>query len=70
MNRVRGVDGRWRTLDGEAIYRHAHAAGALYAAVLERELSHRLTVSWTEPDGRVPMREIASIPGGVIARFS
>ena len=70
LNRVRGVDGRWRTLDGEAIYRHAHAAGALYAAVLERELSHRLAVSWTAPDGRVPMREIASVPGEVIARFS
>ena len=31
LNRVRGVDGRWRTLDGEAIYRHSHVAGALYA---------------------------------------
>ena len=70
LNRVRGVDGRWRTLDGEAIYRHAHAAGALYAAVLERELSDRLSVSWAEPDGRVPMREIASVPSEVVARFS
>lgn len=70
LNRVRGVDGRWRTLDGEAIYRHAHAAGALYAAVLERELSQRLAVSWAAPDGRVPMREIASVPSEVIARFS
>jgi conjugative relaxase-like TrwC/TraI family protein len=70
LNRVRGVDGRWRTLDGEAIYRHAHAAGALYAAVLERELSDRLAVSWAAPDGRVPMREIVSVPGEVIARFS
>ena len=70
LNRVRGVDGRWRTLDGEAIYRHSHAAGALYAAVLERELSDRLGVSWVAPGDRVPMREIASIPGEVIARFS
>lgn len=70
LNRVRGVDGRWRTLDGEAIYRHAHAAGALYAAVLERELSDRLSVSWAAPGGRVPMREIASVPDEVIARFS
>ena len=70
LNRVRGVDGRWRTLDGEAIYRHAHAAGALYAAVLEFELSDRLAVSWAAPDGRVPMREIVSVPGEVIARFS
>ncbi len=70
LNRVRGVDGRWRTLDGEAIYRHAHAAGALYAAVLERELSDRLGVSWAAPDSRVPMRELVSVPGEVIARFS
>lgn len=70
LNRVRGVDGRWRTLDGEAVYRHAHAAGALYAAVLERELSDRLSVSWAAPDSRVPMREIVSVPGDVIARFS
>ena len=32
LNRIRGVDGTWRTLDGKAIYRHAHAAGALYGA--------------------------------------
>ena len=70
LNRVRGVDGRWRTLDGEAIYRHAHAAGALYAAVLERELADRLSASWAAPDGRVPMREIATVPREVIARFS
>ena len=70
LNRVRGVDGRWRTLGGEAIYRHAHAAGALYAAVLERELSQRLSVSWAASDSRVPMREIVSVPGEVIGRFS
>jgi len=70
LNRVRGVDGRWRTLDGEAIYRHAHAAGALYAATLERELSQQLAISWATPDSRVPMREIMFVPEEVIARFS
>src|SRR5215210_8306426 len=70
LNRVRGVDGKWRTLDSRAIYRHAHAAGAVYGAMLERELSDRLGVSWVAPDRRVPMREIAGIPTGLIDRFS
>ena len=52
LNRIRGTDGTWRTLDSRAIYRHAHAAGAVYGAVLERELSERLGVSWvTTPFG-------------------
>ena len=70
LNRIRGVDGTWRTLDSRAIYRHAHAAGAVYGAMLERELSERLGVSWVTPERRVPMREIAGVPEGLIERFS
>ena len=70
LNRVRGVDGRWRTLDGAAIYRQAHAAGAIYAATVERELTARLAVSWQEPAVRVPMREIVGIPDEVSRRFA
>lgn len=70
LNRVRGADGKWRTLDSRAIYRHAHAAGAVYGATLERELTQRLGVSWTTPDRRVPMREIAGIPTSLIDTFS
>lgn len=70
LNRIRGVDGTWRTLDSRAIYRHAHAAGAVYGAVLERELSDRLGVSWVTPERRVPMREIAGVPQSLIDRFS
>ena len=51
-------------------YRHAHAAGAVYGAMLERELSERLGVSWVTPQRRVPMREIAGVPEGLIAQFS
>lgn len=40
LNRIHGADGVWRTLDSKAIYRHAHAAGALYGAVLERSSLH------------------------------
>ena len=70
LNRIRGVDGKWRTLDSRAIYRHAHAAGAVYGAMLERELSERLGVSWVTPDRRVPMREIAGVPDSLIDQFS
>jgi conjugative relaxase-like TrwC/TraI family protein len=70
LNRIRGVDGTWRTLDSRAVYRNAHAAGAVYAASLERELSTTLGVSWVTPDRRVPMREIDGIPASLIERFS
>lgn len=71
LNRIHGVDGVWRTLDSKAIYRHAHTAGALYGAVLERELTARLGVDWATPtDGPVPMREIVGIPDDVIAKWS
>src|SRR5215207_4518602 len=70
LNRIRGVDGKWRTLDSRAIYRNAHAAGAVYGAMLERELTERLGVSWATPKRRVPMREIAGIPPSLIEQFS
>ena len=70
LNRVRGADGKWRTLDSKAIYRHAHAAGAVYGAHLERLLTERLGVAWETPAGRVPMREIAAIPAALRGRFS
>ena len=70
LNRVRGVDGVWRTLDSRAIYRHAHAAGAVYAAELERVLSERLGVSWERPQSRTPMREIVGIPADLRATGS
>jgi len=72
LNRVRCVDGKWRTLDGQAIYAHAHATGALYAARLEELLSERLGVAWVTPgEGeRVLMREIVGVPDSVRRRFS
>ncbi|CAB4558348.1 unannotated protein [freshwater metagenome] len=70
LNRVCGVDGVWRTLDSKAIYRHAHAAGALYAATFERSLSERLGVSWTATADRVPMREIEGVPPQLVRLWS
>ena len=70
LNRVHCADGKWRTLDSQAIFNHTHAAGALYATVLEAELTRTLGVAWVTPDKRVPMREIAGIPDDVVAHFS
>jgi conjugative relaxase-like TrwC/TraI family protein len=72
LNRVRCTDGRWRTLDGQAIYAHAHAAGALYGSRLEELLTERLGVAWATPaEGqRVLMREIDGVPDSVRRRFS
>lgn len=45
-NRVQGVDGVWRALDGRLLFGHRLAAGYLHEAVLRRELTKRLGVRW------------------------
>ena len=72
LNRLLCEDGKWRTLDGQAIYRHAHAAGALYGSVFELELSRTLGVEWQAPVAgeRVPMREIVGMPDSVRKQWS
>lgn len=70
LNRVRGVDGVWRTLDSKALYRHAHAAGAVYAAALESILTERFGASWREPADRVAMRDLDGVPTALVDQFS
>jgi hypothetical protein len=45
-NKVRGVDGMWRSVDGRLLFRYQLAAGYLHEAVLRRELTRRLGVQW------------------------
>jgi len=45
-NKVQGIDGVWRTVDGRLLYCHQLAAGYLHEAVLRRELTERLGVRW------------------------
>ena len=45
-NKVKGVDGIWRSVDGRLLYRHQLAAGYLHEAVLRHELTQRLGVRW------------------------
>jgi hypothetical protein len=43
-NRVKGVDGHWRALDGQLLYRHQKDASYLHEAELRRQLTQRLGV--------------------------
>ena len=45
-NRVKGVDGMWRAIDGRLLYRHKLAAGYLHEAELRSRLTERLGVRW------------------------
>lgn len=45
-NKVKGVDGRWRAVDGRLLFRYQLAAGYLHEAVLRKELTERLGVRW------------------------
>ena len=45
-NKVKGVDGIWRSIDGRLLYRHQLAAGYLHEAVLRQELTERLGMRW------------------------
>ena len=45
-NRVQGVDGVWRAIDGRLLYRHQLDAGYLHEAELRSRLTERLGVRW------------------------
>ena len=45
-NRVKGVDGVWRAIDGRLLYRHKMAAGYLHESELRSRLTERLGVRW------------------------
>jgi len=59
-NLVKTPDGRWRTLDGQRLYRRAKTAGYLYQAHLRAELTRKLGVSWREVHRGAA--EIAGVP--------
>lgn len=73
-NRVRTLDGRWRTLDGTDIYRALVTVSEIYNTRLEHHLEHLAGVQFgTRPDtahGKRPIREIIGIPVQVIHSWS
>jgi DNA primase catalytic core len=68
-NRVLCADGRWRTVDGRAVYAASVGARAVYEQALETELAERLGVRFSV-DERRTIREVHGIPLAVIELFS
>ncbi|TCC35094.1 MobF family relaxase [Kribbella sindirgiensis] len=69
LNRVQGSDGKWRTLDGQGLYKYKAAAGAVGEQVMEQHLTKSLGVQFKlRPDGEA--REIVGIDQGVMDLFS
>ena len=69
LNRVQCEDGKWRSLDGQAIVRARPAAGAIAERVAEESAIQRLGISFaTRPDGKA--REIVGINEAIRDKFS
>jgi predicted RNA-binding Zn ribbon-like protein len=69
LNRVQGADGKWRTIDGQAMFKFQSAAGSVGERVLEQHLSRTLGVQFRlRGDGEA--REIVGIDQGVMDLFS
>ncbi|MGW0052597.1 MobF family relaxase [Nocardia nova] len=73
-NRVRGEDGRWRTLDAALIYRLNVTISEIYNTRLEHHLRADLGIEFTERAGtnpnKRPIREIVGIPTVLIRYWS
>ena len=69
LNRVLCADGLWRALDGQALFLHKAAAGAVAERVMEAFLTRALGVRFeTRPDGKA--REVVGIAEEVRDLFS
>jgi len=68
-NKLRCVDGVWRTVDGHEIYHHKKAAGAVYQAALRAELHARLGVVF-EPCNAHGQAEIVGVPADLMTAWS
>ena len=72
-NKVQGPDGRWRSVDGQAIYHAAVACSEVYDTLLADALSTRLQVAWgsrERGDRRNPAFEIEGIDDALLTLFS
>ncbi|MGW4368052.1 MobF family relaxase [Nocardia takedensis] len=73
-NRCRTADGRWRTLDGAALYRVVVTVSEIYNTRLEHHCERLVGVEFTERPGtdpsKRPIREIVGIPLRLIEAWS
>lgn len=67
-NMVRGVDGRWATIDGRWIYTSAKTIGYLYEAQLRHNLTAALGVEWGEVKNGIA--DVVGVPEDVLKAFS
>jgi conjugative relaxase-like TrwC/TraI family protein len=67
-NATQGEDGRWTTLDGRELYRHAKTAGYLYQTALRAELSRDLGLRWQAVEHGTA--DVEGIPRRVVEHFS
>ncbi|WP_280491920.1 MobF family relaxase [Nocardia asiatica] len=73
-NRAHTLDGRWRTLDGAAIYRVVVTVSEIYNTRLEHHLHDGIGVEFAERPGtdptKRPIREIIGVPVRLIEAWS
>ncbi|MEU5156075.1 MobF family relaxase [Glycomyces sp. NPDC021274] len=73
-NKIQGRDGKWRSLDGTALFAVGVAASETYNAAIEAELTQRLGIAFTDRPGPAksnrPVREINGIDPAVLKHFS
>src|ERR671910_2829489 len=67
-NLIKTEDGKWRTLDGQRLYRRAKTAGYLYQSHLRAELSRELSVAFREVHRGAA--EVAGVPDETLRAFS
>ncbi|MYJ32675.1 MAG: relaxase domain-containing protein [Acidimicrobiia bacterium] len=68
-NRVKCIDGKWRTLFGRKLYAHAKAASLVGGSVLRTAVSQRLSWSW-DRIGENEHAELSGVPSEIAARWS
>jgi hypothetical protein len=62
LNRVLCADGLWRALDGQALFLHKAAAGAVAERVMETYLTWTLGIRFeTRPDGRAREQDVRDL---------
>ncbi|WP_041562846.1 MobF family relaxase [Nocardia brasiliensis] len=73
-NRVRTAEGKWRTLDGAAIYRALVTVSEIYNTRLEHHCEQMAGLEFAERPGqdpsKRPIREIVGIPQSLITAWS
>jgi len=72
-NRVQGLDGQWRSLDGATLFRYTVALSELHEGVLQDLLTDRLGVAWEQRarhHSAVPRHDLAGVPTELIEEFS